>query len=486
MLLHFNDVHARLDRFPLLCTLIGQARAEATSARRPVLVFDAGDSSDRASWESDITKGRINFSLLASMGVQASVIGNAEAQQWGRGALADLVTSVPFPLLAGNLVDFADQSRLAVNGLLGHCILRAGDLRVGVIGVTAPMALGGYERFGYTATDPVRVIRRELEALRAEGASLLVLLSHLGAEPLPPTIGPGPIDEQIAAACPDLHVVVGGHTHTQLTQPLVVGKTLIVQAGAMGEFLGRLDLDIDPESATIRTYKYTLLATEGVPPEVTLEARLEQLRTEAAALLDTVIGEVTGDIPHFLERPSLFGRLVADALREIAGADLAILFSGFLREGIRRGPIRRRDLYQAAPGTTHVTGAEVSGAQIRRMLERMLASRYRTEPFDSRRGMPPLGLPSWSSNVDVRYDVDREPGQRVVRCLVNGMPLEMSRRYRLASTFYTLNPVAGHPDYDFIGVEPGQQVINIRVEQVLWEVLEEWLRVKSPLKAPEL
>lgn len=477
-LLHFNDLHARLDRCPLLYRLIGQARAEATAARQHVLLFDAGDSSDRASWESDITKGGINFSLLARMGVQASVVGNAEAQQWGRGALADLVASVPLPLLAANLVDLADPSRPAVPGLRGRCILRAGELQVGVVGVTAPM-MAGYERFGYTATDPVPVIRREIEALRAEGSRLFVLLSHLGAEPLPPEIGPGPIDEQVAAACPDLHVIVGGHTHTQLVRPQVVGKTLIVQAGAMGEFLGHLDLDVDFDTATIRNYEYMLLPTEGAPPDIDLATELERLRAEAATLLDMVIGEATADIPHFLERPSPFGRLVADALREITGADLAILFSGFLREGVRRGPIRWRDLYHAAPGTTHATAAEVSGAQIRRMIERMLASRYRTESFDSRRGLPPLGLPACSSNVDLLCDVEHEPGQRVVACTVDGVPLNAGQRYRLASTFYTLNLLAGHPEYDFIGVEPGQQVANVRVEQVLWEILEEWFRFRS-------
>src|SRR5574337_376518 len=107
-LLHFNDLHGRLDQLPRLFTLIQRERAEARTRGRAVLLLDAGDSSERKVWESDITKGRANFALLEAMGVQASVVGNGEALQWGRAALERLVASVHFPVLAGNLVEAAD------------------------------------------------------------------------------------------------------------------------------------------------------------------------------------------------------------------------------------------------------------------------------------------------------------------------------------------------------------------------------------------
>ena len=92
-ILHFNDLHGRLDQMPRLFTLIQRERAEAVRAGRQVLLLDGGDSSDRSQWESDVTKGRANFSLLEAMGVQASVVGNGEALQWGRAALARMVAS---------------------------------------------------------------------------------------------------------------------------------------------------------------------------------------------------------------------------------------------------------------------------------------------------------------------------------------------------------------------------------------------------------
>src|SRR3970282_954376 len=103
-LLHFNDLHGRLEQLPRLFTLIQRARAEAQAAGRPVLLLEGGDSSDRAVWESDITKGRANFALLEAMGVQASVVGNGEALQWGRAAFDRLLASARVPLLFGDPV----------------------------------------------------------------------------------------------------------------------------------------------------------------------------------------------------------------------------------------------------------------------------------------------------------------------------------------------------------------------------------------------
>ncbi|MGH2522688.1 MAG: 5'-nucleotidase C-terminal domain-containing protein, partial [Anaerolineales bacterium] len=178
------------------------------------------------------------------------------------------------------------------------------------------------------------------------------------------------------------------------------------------------------------------------------------------------------------DQPSPFANRVADALREVCRADLATFFGGFAARGLKAGPITRRDLYEALPGSAHVTAAEVSGAQIRRMVERMLASPYRTESFNPKRNAPPLGLPAHSANVQLNYQL---PNSQLLDCSIDGQPLDPSRRYRLASTFYTLNPTTNDPEYDYIGLEPGQVVENVRVEEVLWEIVEDWVKEKGSM-----
>ncbi len=482
-LLHFNDLHGRLDQLPRLFTLIDRQRAAARRAGRAVLILDGGDSSDRNCWESDITKGRANMTLLGAMGVQASVVGNGEALQWGRRALEQLVAAAPFPMLAANLADCADPARLAVPGLQASHLFDLDGFRLGLTSATARYG-AGYTRFGYDALDPLPVLRREIESLRAGGAQLILLLSHLGAFP-PEDRQSGRVpnefnDYDAAQACPEIAVIVGGHSHLALETPVKVGETLIVQAGHYGRWLGQLDLEIDDATGRVTAYAGQLHACgDGVPADPTISATLELVREEAARLLDAPVAVARRDLPHTLDAPSPVAGLVAEALRQVCHADLALLFSGFAKRGLAAGPIRRRDLYEALPGSAHVTAAEVSGAQIARMLNRMLASKYRTESFNPHRGEPPLGLPAGSDNVEIDFDLARPAGEQLTACRVDGVALDPARRYRLASTFYTLNDIADDPEYDFVGLEPGQAIEMVRVEDVLWEVVEDWLRARG-------
>lgn len=484
-LLHFNDLHGRLDQLPRLATLIARQRTRAQAEGRRVLLLEGGDSSDRKVWESDVTKGRANFTLLNALGVDVSVVGNGEALQWGRAALARLAQTAAFPLLAANLVDFADPTHLAAPGLRASHIFEVEGGQVGLMGVTARFGTG-YTRYGFDTVDPIPVIQREVAALNAQGVRFIILLSHLGYFNRPS--GEKQVyeargdfdDEYVARHCPGLSIIVGAHSHVKLEQPLVVGETLIVQAGAFGEWLGQLDLDVDDATGRLVSYAGQLHACDSsVPLDSALSATLELVREEAERLLVTPVATATRDWPHAFDAPSPFATLTADALRGICQADLCLLFSGFARRGLSAGPITRRDLREAFPGGVHVTAATVSGVQITRLLNRMLLSKFRTESFDPRRGEPPLGLPAGSANVQFTFDLTRASGDPLQTVTVDGQPLDPARRYRLASTYYTLNDVTDDPDYDFIGLEAGQVIENIRAEQVLSEIMEDWLRARG-------
>jgi 2',3'-cyclic-nucleotide 2'-phosphodiesterase (5'-nucleotidase family) len=482
-LLHFNDVHGRLDQFPRLFTLIDRERADARATGRHVLVLDGGDSSDRNFWESDITKGRANFALLDAMGVQASVVGNGEALQWGRTALATLVAGAHFPMLGANLVDLQDPAQPAVPGLKASHVFDLDGFKLGLVGVTA-VYRSGYDRFGYQSLDPRPVLEREVAALKAQGLRFILLLSHLGyATPEEKQTWANPndfTDDLAAQACPEIGVIVGGHSHVALETPVTEGKTVIVQAGDKGRFLGRLDVEVDEATGRVTDYAGRLIpCDEQTPVDPTVSSVLELVREEAGRLLDVPVGAAKRDLAHSIDQPSPFANLIADALRDICKADLAIFFSGFAQRGLKAGPITRRDLYEAIPGSAHVTAAQVSGGQIMRMVERMLLSPWRTESFNPHRGEPPLGLPAHSRNVRLLYDLNPKP--HLLRCWVNNQPIDPARRYRLASTYVTVNDVTDDPDYDFIDLQPWQKVEMVRVEDVLWEIMEDWVKRNSPI-----
>jgi 2',3'-cyclic-nucleotide 2'-phosphodiesterase (5'-nucleotidase family) len=394
---------------------------------------------------------------------------------------------VHFPVLAANLADCADPARLppwrratqlAVPGLEASHVFELNGCRLGLVGATAVFR-DGYERFGYCSLDPIPILQREVAALKAQGARTILLLSHIGSWLHDSASRKMDVmyDEDLPAQIPELDVIVGAHTHIALDPPVRVGNAVIAQAGDYGRFLGRLDLDLDEETGRVRAFSGKLIpCDDAVPPDPTISATLEFVREEAARLLAAVIGQATTDLPHYFDQPSPFAQRVADALREVCQADLAIFFSGFVARGLKAGPITRRALYDAIPGSAHVTAAEVTGAQITRMVERMLASKFRIESFEPKRNAPPLGLPAHSSNVRLAYDL---AANQLTRCLVDQSPLNPDRRYRLASTYYTLNPVTDDPEYDFIGIAPGQVVENVRVEAVLWEIVEDWAKARG-------
>jgi 5'-nucleotidase len=281
-LLHFNDLHGRFDQLPRLFTLIQRVRISAQQSGSQSLLLEAGDSSAREVWESKTTQGRANFALLEAMGVQANVLGNAEIQLGGREALAKLVASVQFPVLAANLLDLADPTQPAVPKLKASHLIELNGFIVGFVGVTAAYH-DDYEALGYRADDPLQTLPREIAALKAQGAKLIILLSHLGVrlpdeEPKPTLL----TDDKIAAAFPEIGVIVGGHSHSVLQEPLVIGETLIVQAGSHGRYLGQLDLTLDPDSGRIRDYNYTLHPAEHAPPDSTIASVVDLVREEAA------------------------------------------------------------------------------------------------------------------------------------------------------------------------------------------------------------
>lgn len=280
-LLHTNDIHGKLDQMPRLATLINRERAQAQAAGHAVLVLDAGDSTERKEWESGVTHGRANYILLDAMGYQAAALGNNEGR-WGVESLAELIASVHFPTLAANLRAMDSDDPPA--GLKTHTLFQFGNLNIAIVGVTAEDKPKLFERLACRPLPAVESLRALVPRLRAEGAHIVILLSHLGLG-WRAWQGEMIYDLQLAAAVPGIDVILGGHSHVLLEQPERVGETLIVQMGRYGSHLGRLDLTFDPAAGRITDSHFTAIpCDESVPPNPTVSGLLELVRFEAEAL----------------------------------------------------------------------------------------------------------------------------------------------------------------------------------------------------------
>jgi len=212
---------------------LSQRFAAVEEVRRrgiPTLLLDAGDLfPDRV---DDDLKLTYFLKILERFHYDAIVLGDQEFVK-GVGFAKELIESKRFPFLAANLFDAKLKQPMAQAAIKKV----VGGVSCAIIGVIAPSAfMFAPEEIKERLTfrDPVPVVK---EFVKKEGkdADLIIVLSHLGEEE----------DRKLAEAVRGIHVIVGGHTQTKLAQPLRVNKTLIVQAGRNGEYLGTLELEFD-------------------------------------------------------------------------------------------------------------------------------------------------------------------------------------------------------------------------------------------------
>jgi 5'-nucleotidase len=174
------------------------------------------------------------LTLMSELGYQAMTMGNREfhvADTLLRYKIAD----AGFPILCANMRWREDRGEdLPTRPFV---ILETEGLRVGVIGVTVPMVtvrMSARVISAFLFDDPVECVKNLAAQLRPQ-VDVLVALTHIGSRD----------DQRLARSCPELDIVIGGHSHDVLPQPVVYGDVPVVQAGAHGRYLGVLDLPVE-------------------------------------------------------------------------------------------------------------------------------------------------------------------------------------------------------------------------------------------------
>ncbi|WP_309570191.1 metallophosphatase [Deinococcus sp.] len=231
-ILHTNDIHGHLNALARLTTVARAEHAAAEAQGRTVYRWDGGDAIDRRFEPCRLTRGASLPPVLDASGVTLQAVGNDIGLPYGMLVLARVAARAPFPMLAANL---RDGTGPVVDGVREFVLLDGPDgTKIGVFGLTDPWD-GIYRMYGLNMPDERELAARLVPELRAAGAGLVVLLSHLGLEG----------DRRMAAAVPGIDVIVGAHSHDLLPDGEWVGDTLIVQAGNYAEYLGRVDITTD-------------------------------------------------------------------------------------------------------------------------------------------------------------------------------------------------------------------------------------------------
>jgi sulfur-oxidizing protein SoxB len=322
-----------------------------------------------------------------------------------------------------------------------YTIKDVGGVKIGVLGQAFPyVPISHPQRFvpGLTfgiQEDQAQKLVTELREDRK--VDLVVLLSHNGLS----------TDVKMAGRVRGIDVVLGGHTHDGLPEPVTVGRTLVINSGSHGKFLSRLDLDVG--NGQVKAYRYKLMPvlSRYIPEDPDMAQLIRQVRAPFQAKL----GEPLAVSESLLYRRGVFNgsfdEIILDALLKRFDAEIA-LSPGF-RWGVTIVPgqaITLEDVY-AHTGLTYPTAIvrELSGAEIQHIMEDVADNLFHPDPY-YRQGGDMLRV----GGLVYAIAPARTMGRRISDIKVGGRPLAPNRRYKTASWASPGPEIAGPPAYDVL------------------------------------
>jgi len=258
-IMHTNDVHSHIEPFPnnhskypgmggvaKRAQLINKIRSEVAHT----LLLDAGDMFQGTPY-FNYYGGELEFKLMNAMKYDAATIGNHDFDN-GVDGLAKQVTNAKFKLLSANY----NFENTPMKGLTEpYHIFNKGKFKIGVFGLGIELnGLVDPKMYGKTDyNDPILEAQNQVQFLRKNKAcNLIICLSHLGLEYNTNKAS----DRVLAKQCPEIDIILGGHTHTFLEKPIEIysniGKTTYIsQVGWAGVKLGRIDVYIKNDAKTL-------------------------------------------------------------------------------------------------------------------------------------------------------------------------------------------------------------------------------------------
>ncbi|MCU0648101.1 MAG: 5'-nucleotidase C-terminal domain-containing protein [Gemmatimonadaceae bacterium] len=379
--LAINDFHGQLEPWtagqgePLgggvaLAAAIERARTECRPQCTTVLV-DAGDRFT-GPLSSNRNHGRAVVQFMNALDLSASALGNHEFD-WGVDTMRARIRDTRAAVLGAN-VRGPDGQR--PRWLRADTLIERDGLKIGIIGVAAThTSRTTHWRHvrGYRFLDPVPDIESQARALRARGATHVIVVAHEsgGCDRDEPTRCSGPALDIARQSREPLDAVIAGHNHWTLDAR--VGRTPVVQAWSSGRALAIVDLpignDLAPRSEVRRL---TARDTAGAPANA---ARIVQTAVAAAAAeANRVVATLAEDLPENPRHHAL-GRLLADAQRSIGRADIALVNDGGVRAPLKAGPVTFGQLYAVQPYGNALTRLTLRGRDVTALMERAVTAR---------------------------------------------------------------------------------------------------------------
>ena len=407
--------YGRVGGLDRVATVVKSIRADRPDA----ILLDGGDTW-HGSYTCHHTQGQDMVNVMNALNTEAMTF------HWeftlGSDRVHEIIDTLPFPALGQNIFD-AEWDEPA-EYFKPYTFFERGGSKIAVIGQAFPyMPIANpswmFPEYSFGIRD--ENMQAMVDEVRGLGADLVVVLSHNGFD----------VDKKMASIVTGIDIILSGHTHDALPEPVLIDKTIIVASGSNGKFVSRVDLDV--RNGQMMGFKHKLIPifSDVITPDPDMAALIDG---ERAPYIDQ-LSEVIGQSESLLYRRGNFNGtwddLICQALIEEREADIS------MSPGVRWGPsilpgqdITREDIWNVTSMSYgKVYRTEMTGEFIHIILEDVADNLFNPDPYYQQGGdMVRIG------GMGYRIDINKPQGERITELtlLKTGERIDPSKTYIVA------------------------------------------------------
>jgi 5'-nucleotidase/UDP-sugar diphosphatase len=446
-ILHTNDNHGYVEAYEgggleRIATLVARYRQKYPGR---ILLLDGGDTS-LGTPLSGTFHGKPTAEIMDLMDYDAVVLGNHEFS-WGKEKMRALSEGINTSVLSANLVteDGSPQP------YPGFTVVERYGVKFGILGLTTtdtPRKVHVEAAQGWKFLEPTLAARVALASM-PDDVDAVISLNHLGIE----------VDKDLARAVPDIDMIVGGHSHTVLTEEVYEGRTPIVQAGCYGQYLGIAEIEVDTDKNALKLLNYQLIPAVEAQPDEQAHQIIEKYAAELRPLMEKQVATVSDVLRRKAPEncyDSEIANFISDVFRKQASTDIALYNRTGVRYAMAPGPLTVARVFELFPFDDPVNVLEATGEQLVGIIEQGTVD-----------GEGPLS----ASGLEA---VIRDG--KVIEVRVHGKPVEPETVYTVATTRFLTN--GGD------GMAAMASLKRLRTLGFTRDVLLQYLETNSDIRSP--
>ena len=407
--------YGRVGGLDRVATVIKAIRADRPDA----ILLDGGDT-----WHGSYTchhsQGQDMVNVMNALKTEAMTF------HWeftlGSDRVHEIIDTLPFPALGQNIFD-AEWDEPA-DYFKPYTFFERGGSKIAVIGQAfpyMPIANPGWMFPEYSFGIRDENMQAMVDEVRGLGAELVVVLSHNGFD----------VDKKMASIVSGIDIILSGHTHDALPEPVLINETVIVASGSNGKFVSRVDLDV--RNGKMMGFKHKLIPifSDVITPDPDIAALIDEERAPYKSQLSEVIGQSQSLLYRRGNFNGTWDDLICQAMIEEREADIS------MSPGVRWGPsilpgqdITREDIWNVTSMSYgKVYRTEMTGEFLHVILEDVADNLFNPDPYYQQGGdMVRIG------GMGYRIDINKPQGRRIsdLRLLKTGERIDPSKNYIVA------------------------------------------------------